>query len=195
MQRNAWPWRGFAALDSSKLVAVGSVSVKGEIRCCQCLLASFLYLHASVIAGIDSSSDGSDKLQHDGAQKLQRDTLLGSIASLRDAQRKSSETLQGKMEHALCLLRHFSRMVWWQSTIFIWLSYRRVYLCGIESECRLILVGCSIEEFVATDSLIMNLRLLQTLSDTQLHNFGNHWFNHLSRQLTCWRYWDWIDGP
>ena len=74
-------------------------------------LHRFLYLHASVIANIDSSSDGADELQHDDAHKLQRETLLGSIASLRDAQRKSSETLQGKMEHALCLLRHFSRMV------------------------------------------------------------------------------------
>ena len=79
-------------------------------------LHRFLYLHANVIAGIDDTSsaadqDGADDEQHGDDHKRQRESLLRSISSLRHAQQASSETLQSKMEHALCLLRHFSRMV------------------------------------------------------------------------------------
>jgi U3 small nucleolar RNA-associated protein 21 len=81
-------------------------------------LHRFLYLHASVITGVDDSFQfdkeavptEEERLEKE-TQKEQRAELLDSISQLRQAQEKASEALRGKMQHTLCLLRHFSRMV------------------------------------------------------------------------------------
>jgi U3 small nucleolar RNA-associated protein 21 len=86
-------------------------------------LHRFLHLHANVIAGIDASNkresldDDEDEevVEEQRRQKelqtSQREELLECVASLRKAQKESSEALEGKMQNTLCLLRHFSRMV------------------------------------------------------------------------------------
>jgi U3 small nucleolar RNA-associated protein 21 len=81
-------------------------------------LHRFLYLHASVITGVDDSFQfdkeaiptEEERLEKE-TQKEQRAELLDSISQLRRAQEAASEALRGKMQHTLCLLRHFSRMV------------------------------------------------------------------------------------
>lgn len=84
-------------------------------------LHRFLYLHTVAIAGIDESSihgheqDNDtltpEELEEKSREQGNRAVLLESVKALKLAQRKSSEELRGKMEHTLCLLRHFSRMV------------------------------------------------------------------------------------
>ena len=86
-------------------------------------LHRFLHLHANVIAGIDASikreslDDDEDEevVEEQRRQKelqtSKREELLECVASLRKAQKESSEALEGKMQNTLCLLRHFSRMV------------------------------------------------------------------------------------
>jgi U3 small nucleolar RNA-associated protein 21 len=81
-------------------------------------LHRFLYLHASVITGVDESfklDEGKElseeEKQEKQRQSKQRTELLGLISQLRQAQAAASEVLRGQMQHTLCLLRHFSRMV------------------------------------------------------------------------------------
>lgn len=83
-------------------------------------LHRFLYLHSSILAGIDDSTK-QDKDRNEEStpeetkqkeqQQTQRLELLSCIEKLRNTQREASEALQGKMQNSLCLLRHFSRMV------------------------------------------------------------------------------------
>jgi U3 small nucleolar RNA-associated protein 21 len=81
-------------------------------------LHRFLYLHGSVITGIDDSfqfdeakDPTEEEIRQQGLQKEQREELLDSISQLRQAQQAASEALRGKMQHTLCMLRHVSRMV------------------------------------------------------------------------------------
>ena len=87
-------------------------------------LHRFLYLHSFVIAGINEeatrvNTDDADHHDHDSPEELElkrreRDNrllLLATISQLKRAQQAAAEGLRGKMEHSLCLLRHFSRMV------------------------------------------------------------------------------------
>jgi U3 small nucleolar RNA-associated protein 21 len=84
-------------------------------------LHRFLYLHATVIAGIEDSSwtpkqaDGrelsSQEAEEKSRQEAERRKLLESLADLRKAQQSALESLRGRMQNSLCLLRHFSRMV------------------------------------------------------------------------------------
>lgn len=81
-------------------------------------LHRFLYLHANVLAGIDDSiKDDAEKelteeeIEELSRQKQQRLELLETISKLKQAQQSASNGLRGKMQHTLCLLRHFSRMV------------------------------------------------------------------------------------
>ena len=81
-------------------------------------LHRFLYLHANVLAGIDSSvkeEEGTELTEEElgNKERLQalRKELLGTIVQLKEAQQSASDALRGKMQHTLCLLRHFSRMV------------------------------------------------------------------------------------
>ena len=94
------------------------------LECCQrrerfeavnAYLHRFLYLHASVIAGIKDDSFGAELSGVDEASgesvKSSRMKLLEQIALLRKAQHDADEILRDKMQHSLCLLRHLTRMV------------------------------------------------------------------------------------
>jgi len=77
-------------------------------------LHRFLYLHANIIAGIgDSINVGHNETteQEKQRRKEQHEKLLESVAALRLAHQQAADALRDKMQHALCLLRHFSRMV------------------------------------------------------------------------------------
>ena len=82
-------------------------------------LHRFLYLHSSILSGIDETSDnGMDKSpseeddkQQKNLESQQRKELLSCIGQLKKVQKEGSGTLQEEMQNALCLLRHFSRMV------------------------------------------------------------------------------------
>ena len=81
-------------------------------------LHRFLYLHASILSGIDETSGNgmepsADDLDEEQKEQeiQQREELLSCIAQLKKVQKEGSTTLQEEMQNALCLLRHFSRMV------------------------------------------------------------------------------------
>jgi len=81
-------------------------------------LHRFLYLHANVLAGIDSDGKQAEDIElseeeRESRKRLQalRKELLETTAQLKEAQQSASDALRGKMQHTLCLLRHFSRMV------------------------------------------------------------------------------------
>lgn len=84
-------------------------------------LHRFLYLHATVLAGIqdqyERKQEAADRLRSPeelselGAGDEKRKVLLDHIDELKQVQTAASEALQGKIQNALCLLRHFSRMV------------------------------------------------------------------------------------
>jgi U3 small nucleolar RNA-associated protein 21 len=77
-------------------------------------LHRFLYLHANVLAGIDSTErmEMTDE-ERDSKDRLHelRKEVLTTITLLKEAQQSASDALRGKMQHTLCLVRHFSRMV------------------------------------------------------------------------------------
>jgi U3 small nucleolar RNA-associated protein 21 len=77
-------------------------------------LHRFLYLHANVLAGIDSTQrvEMTDE-ERDSKDRLHelRKEVLTTITLLKEAQQSASDALRGKMQHTLCLVRHFSRMV------------------------------------------------------------------------------------
>ena len=80
-------------------------------------LHRFLYLHASVIAGVDATMSAAaqkieDSTDNDSRRKEvdERKQLMKMIAKLRVTQENGSEILRSKMQNSLCLLRHFSRM-------------------------------------------------------------------------------------
>ncbi|GKY99253.1 hypothetical protein MPSEU_000880600 [Mayamaea pseudoterrestris] len=68
-------------------------------------LHRFLFLHAAVIAGLEILDAADERHMED------RRHLMEAITQLRRAQEKASHALNNKMQHGLCLLRHFSRMV------------------------------------------------------------------------------------
>lgn len=82
-------------------------------------LHRFLYLHSLVITGIqDGAADRNnadkgtpEELDERFQERKDRFLLIESVSQLRLAQLAATEALRGKMEHTLCLLRHFSRMV------------------------------------------------------------------------------------
>jgi U3 small nucleolar RNA-associated protein 21 len=77
-------------------------------------LHRFLHLHASVIAGIKDDKllmlAGDDQESNEVVEGA-RARLLERLALLRRAQHEVDEKLRNKMQHSLCLLRHFTRMV------------------------------------------------------------------------------------
>lgn len=85
-------------------------------------LHRFLHLHSAVLAGIqdqferkqqqnDAHEPTPKELEERKKEHDKREELLKYIEELRAAQRTATESLQGKMENTLCLLRHFSRMI------------------------------------------------------------------------------------
>jgi len=80
-------------------------------------LHRFLHLHAAIIAGIEvdtkdttAAAQNEDLPGHEKEQETRKD-LIDTIADLRLAQRSAGVKLQNKMQHTMCLLRHFSRMI------------------------------------------------------------------------------------
>ncbi len=81
-------------------------------------LHRFLYLHANILSGIDETlgngmeaSPEKDEEEQKEQELQQREELIACIAQLKKVQKEGSSTLQEEMQNALCLLRHFSRMV------------------------------------------------------------------------------------
>jgi len=83
-------------------------------------LHRFLHLHANILSGIDETSgngmiESATEIEEDSEQKRrkiqQRSELASCIAQLKQVQKDGSVTLQEEMQNALCLLRHFSRMI------------------------------------------------------------------------------------
>ena len=85
-------------------------------------LHRFLYLHATVIAGIEDNSWGKpdekekaflsqEKQEEKVTQDEERKQLILALTELRKAQQSALESLRGHMQSSLCLLRHFTRMV------------------------------------------------------------------------------------
>eukprot|EP00535_Pseudo-nitzschia_heimii_P001212 CAMPEP_0197176668 /NCGR_PEP_ID=MMETSP1423-20130617/2513_1 /TAXON_ID=476441 /ORGANISM="Pseudo-nitzschia heimii, Strain UNC1101" /LENGTH=1093 /DNA_ID=CAMNT_0042626067 /DNA_START=249 /DNA_END=3530 /DNA_ORIENTATION=- len=83
-------------------------------------LHRFLYLHANILSGIDETSgnrriDSSTETAEEDIEKKreiqQRNELAFCIARLKRVQKEGSVLLQEEMQNALCLLRHFSRMI------------------------------------------------------------------------------------
>jgi len=84
-------------------------------------LHRFLYLHANILSGIDDTAGSGMADEEEGLtpeegeqtkrENLQRGELASCIAQLKQAQKDGSTTLQEEMQNALCLLRHFSRMI------------------------------------------------------------------------------------
>jgi U3 small nucleolar RNA-associated protein 21 len=80
-------------------------------------LHRFLFVHSLTIATIESRL--SDVEQNDSAltadernvKQSHYERLLASIAHLKNAQQSAIDDLRTKMDHTLCLLRHFSRMI------------------------------------------------------------------------------------
>lgn len=72
-------------------------------------LHRFLYLHANVITGIEdySTDDRTEEKSQVGDEE--RAKLVKVIRKLRQVQ--TSDGLKDKMQHSLCMLRHFLRMV------------------------------------------------------------------------------------
>jgi len=73
-----------------------------RFECIQAYLHRFLHLHSIIIAGIEQPNTPLD---------TRRRLLLQSIQELRKEQRRLCTALKGKINHTLCLLRHFTRMV------------------------------------------------------------------------------------
>jgi len=90
-------------------------------------LNRFLSIYASTIAGIENDSyylsfdkedeevkndlDDNNNNNHKHAMEREKLQLLETIGKLRKAQTEASESLRGKMQHTMCLLKHFSRMI------------------------------------------------------------------------------------
>ena len=90
-------------------------------------LHRFLHLHSSILIEVEqslqndstqikSASEAADEESSEltaawQSRKDQRLELLRSISKLKENQREAFDALEGKMQHSLCLLRHFSRMV------------------------------------------------------------------------------------
>jgi U3 small nucleolar RNA-associated protein 21 len=82
-------------------------------------LHRFLYVHSLTISGIESSlanvkNDNKltvEETMEIAAKEKDYDRLLSSIANLKKSQQSATDDLRVKMDHSLCLLRHFSRMI------------------------------------------------------------------------------------
>jgi WD40 repeat protein len=79
-------------------------------------LHRFLHLHALTIAGIKSGYSMKVKSNPDEningiSSEKGYERLLDSIVQLKLAQQSATDDLRVKMDHTLCLLRHFSRMI------------------------------------------------------------------------------------
>ena len=80
-------------------------------------LHRFLYIHGTFLTGItntatmDADDDAANKDDETESHDVERTELLNTLQQLKAVQRQSSLKLRNKMQHTLCLLRHFSRMV------------------------------------------------------------------------------------
>lgn len=84
-------------------------------------LHRFLYLHANILSGIDETSgngmevsettEADEEENQKRREAQQRRELASCIVQLKRVQKEGSLALQEEMQNALCLLRHFSRMV------------------------------------------------------------------------------------
>jgi U3 small nucleolar RNA-associated protein 21 len=84
-------------------------------------LHRFLHVHAFVIAGIresfyetkinDVDVGSIEAIAADKVERENRLQLLKSLSALKKAQADATDNLRKKMEHTICLLRHFSRMI------------------------------------------------------------------------------------
>jgi len=76
-------------------------------------LNRFLTIYSNLMAGIEEEIkyDSREEEMDFDPQREEKAKLLDTIAKLRNAQTEASETLRGKMQHTLCLLKHFSRMI------------------------------------------------------------------------------------
>jgi U3 small nucleolar RNA-associated protein 21 len=77
-------------------------------------LHRFLGVHTLIITGIEENLDrerNKDTANLSAEDIKLRWELIESVSRLREAQKRATEALAGKMEHSLCLLRHLSRMV------------------------------------------------------------------------------------
>lgn len=72
-------------------------------------LHRFLHVHGNVIAMIEK--DGEDDDEDTSEKQLKTNEFRETLSDLRAEQRDSSNRLQGKMQHTICLLRHLSRMI------------------------------------------------------------------------------------
>lgn len=103
-----------------------AIESKCDFEAVNAYLNRFLYLHSNVIAGIDvldtkkkqkeeeQEGDASmldDEEEQQQQQQEEMKDLMDCIGKLRIAQQSSSDKLREKMQHSLCLLKHFSRMV------------------------------------------------------------------------------------
>jgi U3 small nucleolar RNA-associated protein 21 len=73
-------------------------------------LHRFLFLHSFVFAGIKDGLN-TDSSVDDASPRRNVDQMLAAISQLKLAQQSASDELRAKMDHTLCLLRHFSRMI------------------------------------------------------------------------------------
>lgn len=114
---------GLPLLCSTAMWLVEACQSRQRFEAVNAYLHRFLHLHSNVIAGIDDSvkqgmsapSPEHELSEQERDEKNEQEQcrleLLDAIAKLREAQQTASDSLRSKMQHSLCLLRHFSRMV------------------------------------------------------------------------------------
>lgn len=112
---------GLPLLHKASLWLLETCQSRQRYEAVNAYLHRFLYLHANILAGIDSDTKqqqveeeteltGEEREANDRLH-AQRKGLLETVSLLKEAQEEASNALRGKMQHTLCLLRHFSRMV------------------------------------------------------------------------------------
>ena len=99
---------GIVLLKLAALWLVEACKSRQNYEAINAYLHRFLHLHSATIAGIDMEASNNVDRNYDVNERLE---LLQTISELRSVQRAATEKLRGKMQHSLCLLRHFSRMI------------------------------------------------------------------------------------
>ena len=110
---------GLPLLHTASLWLLEACQSRERYEAVNAYLHRYLYLHASVLAGIDSDSsqpsEDIEMTEEEIANKLRleelRKELLETTVLLKKAQQSASDALREKMQSNLCLLKHFSRMV------------------------------------------------------------------------------------